>query len=199
MRPTAKESEVWAAECSAQVKEEPAKRAGDTEQSAVRHSRMAPRLQQFANAIGGGLFLTLFCVFIIQIGARFGFNQPLPWTDEAAVILYIWVILWAAAFVVPAREHVVFDLVWNSVGPRARQVMAITGNLMVGGLALVGLPATWDYVHFMQREGTPVLEIPLMWVYFPLVLLMAALVVRSAWAIWQAVRGIGLQHSDLRV
>lgn len=152
-----------------------------------------------ANAVGGALFLTLFGVFIVQIGARFGLNQPLPWTDETAVILYIWVILWAAAFVVPQREHVVFDLVWNSVGQRARQAMAIAGNLLVGGLAMAGLPATWDYVHFMQREGTPVLEIPLMWVYLPLVLLMAALVVRSAWAIWQAVRGIGLAHSDLRL
>ncbi len=161
--------------------------------------RLASWLQKFANSIGGVLFLTLFCVFIVQIGARFGFNQPLPWTDEAAVILYIWVILWAAAFVVPAREHVVFDLVWNSVGHRTRQVMAITGNLLVGGLALAGLPATWDYVHFMQREGTPVLEIPLMWVYLPLVLLMAALVVRCAWAIWQAARGIGLAHGDLQL
>jgi TRAP-type C4-dicarboxylate transport system permease small subunit len=145
-----------------------------------------------ANAIGGALFLMLFAVFIIQIGARFGFNQPLPWTDEAAVVLYIWVILWAAAFVVPAREHVVFDLVWNSVGRRSRQVMQIAGNLLIGGLALVGLPASWDYVHFMAREGTPVLGVPLMWVYLPFVLLMAALVVRSAWAIWNAARGIGL-------
>lgn len=154
-------------------------------------------LQRFANAIGGGLFLTLFAVFIIQIGARFGFNRPLPWTDEAAVILYIWVILWAAAFVVPQREHVAFDLVWNSVSRRPRQAMAITGNLLVGALALAGLPATWDYVHFMQREGTPVLDLPLMWVYLPLVLLMAALVVRSAWAIWQAAHGIGLHATEL--
>lgn len=149
-------------------------------------------LKSAANAIGGALFLALFGVFIVQIGARFGFNQPLPWTDEAAVILYIWVILWAAAFVVPAREHVVFDLVWNSVGQRSRQVMQIAGNLLIGGLALVGLPASWDYVHFMAREGTPVLELPLMWVYLPFVLLMGALVVRSAWAIWDAVRGKGL-------
>ena len=197
MRPAAKEPGVRAAERSAQVKEETAQRAGDTKQSALRPGLLALSLQRCANAIGGALFLTLFAVFIIQIGARFGFNRPLPWTDEAAVILYIWVILWAAAFVVPQREHVVFDLVWNSVGHRARQVMAITGNLLVGGLALVGLPATWDYVHFMQREGTPVLEVPLMWVYMPLVLLMAALVVRSAWAIWQAARGIGLD-SELR-
>ena len=152
-------------------------------------------LRRFANAIGGGLFLTLFAVFIIQIGARFGFNQPLPWTDEAAVILYIWVILWAAAFVVPEREHVVFDLVWNSAGPRTRQVMAITGNLLVGGLALAGLPATWDYVHFMRREGTPVLGWSFQWVFFPFVLLLLALVWRSARVIAHTLRGQGLGES----
>jgi TRAP-type C4-dicarboxylate transport system permease small subunit len=146
-------------------------------------------LQRAANAVGGGLFLMLFGVFIIQIAARFGFNKPLPWTDEAAVILYIWVILWAAAFVVPQREHVMFDLVWNAVGLRVRRLMQIIGNLLIGGLVLAGLPASWDYVHFMQREGTAVLGVPLMWVYLPFVLLMAALVVRSAWAIGQAVRG----------
>ena len=155
-------------------------------------------LQRGAHAVSGILFLALFAVFLIQVAARFGLNQPLPWTDELAVILYIWVIFWTAALVVPQREHVVFDLVWNSVGPRVRQAMAIAGNLLLGGLALAGLPATWDYVHFMQREGTPVLGLPLMWVFLPLVLLMLALVVRSAWAIWQALRGRGLE-SELRV
>ena len=154
---------------------------------------MARRLQSAANALGGGMFLTLLIVFIIQITARFGFNKPLPWTDEAAVILYVWVILWAAATVVPEREHVVFDLLWNSVGWRTRQVMKIAGNLLIGGLALVGLPASWDYVHFMAREGSPVLNISFMWVYLPFVLLMAALVVRSVWGIWSAVRGVGLE------
>lgn len=154
--------------------------------------------QKAANAIGGGLFLTLFIVFVIQVTARFGFDKPLAWTDEAAVVLYVWIILWAAAFVVPEREHVVFDLVWNSVSQRARQFMQIVGNLLVGGLALCGIPASWDYVHFMNREGTPVLGISFMWVFLPFVLLLIALVVRSAWAIWNALRGIGLE-AELRI
>ena len=149
-------------------------------------------LKTAANAIGGVLFLALFIVFIVQITARFGFNRPLPWTDEMAVILYVWAILWAAAFIVPEREHVVFDLVWNSANRGARRVMQIVGNLMVGGLALCGIPASWDYVHFMVREGTPVLGLPFMWVFLPFVLLLAALAIRSAWALWNAWRGVGL-------
>ena len=150
-------------------------------------------LQKAANAIGGSLFLTLFIVFVIQVTARFGFNKPMAWTDEAAVILYVWIILWAAAVVVPEREHVAFDLVWNSVGLRWRQAMRIAGNLLVGGLALCAIPATWDYVHFMNREGTPVLGVSFMWVFFPFVLLLIALVVRATLAIRNAVRGIGLE------
>jgi len=159
---------------------------------------MLRRLQQAANLLGGGLFLTLFVVFIIQITARFGFNKPLPWTDEAAVILYVWVSLWGAAAVVPEREHVVFDLLWNSVNYRSRQIMRIAGSLLIGGLSAAALPASWDYVHFMAREGSPVLGVSFMWIFMPFVFLLIALVIRSAWAIWNAVRGIGLE-AELRI
>jgi TRAP-type C4-dicarboxylate transport system permease small subunit len=122
----------------------------------------------------------------------------MAWTDEAAVILYVWVILWSAAFVVPEREHVAFDLIWNSVNLRTRKVMRVAGNLLIGGVALYGIPATWDYVHFMKRESSPVLGISFMLVFLPFVLLLVALVVRSAWAIWNAFRGVGLE-AELRI
>ena len=147
-----------------------------------------------ANIVAGGLFLALFAVFVLQVTARFAFNKPMAWTDEAAVILYIWVILWAAAFVVPEREHVMFDLIWNSVGRRTRLAMRVVGNLLVGGLAMVAIPGTWDYVRFMAREGTPVLNLPFLWVFLPFVFLMVALTVRCAWAIWEALHGIGLDN-----
>ena len=155
-------------------------------------------LQKAANALGGGLFLAMFIVFLVQITARFGFNKPLPWTDEAAVILYIWVIMWAATAVVPEREHVVFDLVWNSVGRSSRQAMRIVGNLLIGGLSLVAIPASWDYVKFMGREGSPVLDVPFSWIFLPFVLLLISLVLRSAWNEWDAIRGKGLE-TELRL
>ncbi|MBP7522237.1 MAG: TRAP transporter small permease [Leptothrix sp. (in: Bacteria)] len=158
---------------------------------------MLRRLQQAADALGVGLFLALFAVFMVQIAARFGFNRPLPWTDEVAVCLYVWVILWAAAAIVPEREHVMFDLVWNAVGRRARQVMRISGHLLIGGLAAWALPACWDYVHFMNREGTPVLGVPFMWVFLPFIALLIALVIRSLRAIWRAAQGLDLEDAGI--
>lgn len=143
-----------------------------------------------ADGVGTALFALLFLTFLVQITARFGFNQPLPWTDELAVILYVWVILWAAALMVPAREHVAFDLLYNACGPRTRRAMRLLGSLMIGGLAAWGLPGAWDYVNFMAREGTPVLGWSFRWVFMPFVLLLAALVVRSLWQAWRAVRGV---------
>ncbi len=154
-------------------------------------------LQRGANAVGVALFAALFCVFMVQIVARFVFNRPLPWTDELAVMLYVWVILWATAFIVREREHVMFDLVWNAAGRRARLCMRVFGHAMIGGLAAWALPACWDYVHFMRREGTPVLGVPFMWVYLPFVLLLAALVVRSVAGIWRALHGHDLEDAGL--
>jgi TRAP-type C4-dicarboxylate transport system permease small subunit len=145
--------------------------------------------QRSADAIGAVLFTALFLVFLVQIAARFGFNRPLPWTDELAVVLYLWVILWAAAFVVPEREHVAFDLVWNAAGPKQKRVMRVAGQALLGGLCAAALPACWDYVRFMAREGTPVLGVSFFLVFLPFIALLAAIVVRSAWAVWAALRG----------
>lgn len=150
---------------------------------------MRKRLQAVADAIGTALFAVLFGVFVVQIVARFVFARPLPWTDELAVIVYVWVILWAAAFMVPAREHVVFDLIYNLGGERTRRGMLLLGAVLIGGLAAWALPGTWDYVSFMRREGTPVLGWSFMGVFLPFVLLLAALVVRNAWLAWRMLRG----------
>lgn len=146
-------------------------------------------LQRAADLVGGAIFAGLFLVFLIQITARFIFDRPLPWTDEGAVILYIWAILWACAFMVRSREHVVFDLVYQAVGPTAQRLMRIAGSLLLAVLAAIAIPGSWDYVSFMKREGTPVLGIPFMWVFLPFVLLLVSMVLRFGWIAWQAIRG----------
>lgn len=150
---------------------------------------MRRKLQAAADAIGAALFAVLFVTFIVQVTARFAFNRPLPWTDELAVVLYVWVILWAVAVMVPAKEHVVFDLVYNVSGPRVRRGMRLVGAVMIGALAAYALPGSVDYVRFMGREGTPVLGVSFTLVFAPFVLLLVALVVRSLVEVVAVLRG----------
>ncbi len=154
----------------------------------MRFAEISRLCKQAADIVGGLLYSALFLVFVVQVTARFGFNKPLAWTDEMAVVLYIWVILWAAAFMVPEREHVVFDLVYQMASPRIRRLMRIAGHLMIGGLSAWALPASWDYIHFMAREGTPVLNLPFMWVFLPFALMLVSLIVRGLWQIIAIVR-----------
>jgi TRAP-type C4-dicarboxylate transport system permease small subunit len=146
-------------------------------------SNIAKLLKRAADFVGGFLYIALFVTFVVQVTARFGFNQPIMWTDELAVILYIWVVLWGAAFMVPENEQVRFGLVYDLVPPTVQKLMVIAGHLLIGGLAIWGLPASWSYISFMAREGTPVLGWPIMYVFLPFALLLVSLAVRAVWTI----------------
>jgi TRAP-type C4-dicarboxylate transport system permease small subunit len=146
---------------------------------------MLKHLRGAANAIGVGLFALLFLVFVVQVVARFVFNMPLAWTDEAAVILYLWAILWGAALVCSDKENVAFDLLYQKARPSMQRVMALIACALIGVLAAWALPGSLDYIHFMQRERTPVLGLPFHWVFAPFGILLLALALRSAWRIYR--------------
>lgn len=142
-------------------------------------------LQRSAEVVGVLLFALMFLVFVVQVTARFFFKQPLAWTDEAAVILYLWAILWGAALVCQDRENVAFDLLYQKAGPQQQRQMALLACALMGGLAAWGVPGSVDYIHFMRRESTPVLGLPFNWVFAPFALLLIALALRYAWRIYR--------------
>jgi TRAP-type C4-dicarboxylate transport system permease small subunit len=146
---------------------------------------MLTLLRRGADVVGVLLFVLLFLVFVVQVTARFVFDRPLPWTDEAAVVLYLWAVLWGAAVVCKDREHVAFDLLYQAASPPIRRLMALSAAVLVGGLAAWALPGTLDYILFMQRETSAVLGLPLHWVFMPFALLLLALLVRHLIRVWQ--------------
>ena len=113
----------------------------------------------------------------------------MAWTDELAVVLYIWTVLWCAAFVVRDREHVMFDLAYNAASPAVQRVMRLVGSIALAGLVGYALAGNWDYIWFMRREKTPVLDLSFFWVFVPFLFLLLSLVVRNVWCAVRDLKG----------
>ncbi len=139
---------------------------------------MRSRLERGAELAAAAIFALLFLVFVIQVAMRFLFDRPLAWSDELILILYILIVFWSAATLLKEKDHVMLDLVYAALPPAGQRVFAILGAVLVAGLLLVLLPQAIDYVRFMQRERTAVLDVPFSLVFAPFLLFLALTIAR---------------------
>jgi len=122
-------------------------------------------LNRWADLIGAGVFAVLFLSLVVQVGLRFVFGAPAAWTEELATIAFVWVIFWGTAFAVPLSVHVAVDFVVTRFAPPVRRALYALGLAALGGCFLWALPGSFDYLRFMLRERTPVLDWPFGVVY----------------------------------
>jgi C4-dicarboxylate transporter DctQ subunit len=93
-------------------------------------------LARRAENVAAAMLAVMFAAFIVQIFFRYVANFPVGWTQELSVILWLWLVLWGAAFVVREREEIRFDIIYGAVGPGARRAMCI-----ITAVALIALYA----------------------------------------------------------
>jgi TRAP-type C4-dicarboxylate transport system permease small subunit len=107
----------------------------------------------------------MFLALVFQVAFRFVLGAPAAWTEELATIAYLWVIFWGCAFSVPLAAHVAVDMVVPNFAPAVRRVLYALGLAALAACFLWALPGVADYLRFMLRERTPVLDLPFGAVY----------------------------------
>src|SRR3990170_1244974 len=122
-------------------------------------------LRRRAENVAAAMLAVMFAAFIIQIVFRYFFNFPVGWASELAVVMWLWLVLWGAAVVVPEREAIRFDLFTAAAGRRARIVMGLITGAAVVVLYGASLPASYSYVAFMKVERASYLKIRMDWLF----------------------------------
>jgi len=138
-------------------------------------------MKQAATAISALLIAAVLGAVLLGVARRYLFSAPLSWTDELSVLLFVWAVFWTAAFAVPLREHVAFDLLLEALPARLRRGIAIGASLVVGLALLAALPKTIEFVAFLWRERTPALQWRLDFVYACFPLFLGAAGLRFLW------------------
>ena len=141
-----------------------------------------------ARLIASAMFACVFLAFVYKIVMRYVAHDAVAWADEVSVVLFVWMIFWANALVVPDRRQIRFDLVVRILPPPWQRAAAIGRQIIIGGLFLWALPGVIDYIAFLWRERTPVLSLRLDFVYACFGLFAVAVIIRSAIALYQLLR-----------
>lgn len=151
--------------------------------------RVATWLGRAAEVVAAMMLAVMFVSFLLTIVFRYVLNWPSGWAAELSTVMWIWLVLFGAAFVVSEREEIRFDILYGSVRPAVRRAMMVLIALGVAGLFLLSLPAVWDYVTFMRVQRTAYLRIRYDWLYSIYVVFAVAIVLRYVWLGLRAARG----------
>lgn len=138
-------------------------------------------LKKGAELIGVLLFLATFTGILLQVFFRYVLDSPVAWSEEYTMIAYMWTVFWAASFMVAEREHVSFDIVYDSASPHARRLMAIAALVILVVAFVLLMPPTWDYLEFLTRRRTSVLRIPRVWVFGVFLVFLVAFAAQGGW------------------
>lgn len=146
-------------------------------------------LARRAENVLAAMLLAMFAVFVLQIVFRYILGLPVGWTHELSVVLWVWMVLFGAAFVTREREEIRFDVLYGAVGTRTRRAMCLVTAAVLVFLYCVSLPAVVDYVTFMKVEKTAYMKIRFDWLFSIYIVFAVACIIRYLWLGWQAWRG----------
>lgn len=173
------------------------------------------RLSRLAEAIAAIALAAIFIVFLLQIFTRYSGKlsqwmpvenlslwmneiEPLRWTVYLISLLWVWLIFLGCSFVVRERDHVAFDIFYQAAPPRIRKIMTLLGTIILIAVMLISLPATWDAImanRLMDLKKLQTLRMPITgdkiaikWLFFPYLVLMAAIIIRSCSRIFLELR-----------
>jgi TRAP-type C4-dicarboxylate transport system permease small subunit len=146
-------------------------------------------LRRRAENAAAAMLAVMFAAFVVQIVFRYFFNFPIGWASELSVVMWLWLVLWGAAFVLREDEEIRFDLVSAAAGRRARRAMGTVTAVALIILYGASLPASYDYVTFMKVESASYLKIRMDWLFSIYGIFLVAILARYLWILWHLVRG----------
>ena len=157
--------------------------------------RLATWAARSTEFIAAALLAALFVTFLVQIFSRYLMQTPFGWTLELCLILWVWLIFFAAAFTLCDRDHVRFDILYRAAPHRLRRVLALISAAAIAlAMAWSFLP-TWDYIDWMAIRNTATVRdpftgsgIPMRTIFSVYALFMLALVVRYTWRVISALK-----------
>jgi len=133
-------------------------------------SKLSERLSQFARWFAGAGLLLMTLIIAWQVFARYVLNASPAWAEQAALLLMIWYVMFAAAAGVREGFHIRIAIVADNLSEKPRRYLR---SLTHGIVALFGIAMTvWgaELSYETWQHVIPTLGISRGFAYVPMVM-----------------------------
>jgi TRAP-type C4-dicarboxylate transport system permease small subunit len=112
------------------------------------------------------LVLGLLIVFlVISVFSRYAMDLGLPWSDELARLLFVWIVLVGFAVAVRHRANVGVDWLVAKLSPGIRRMVVVAQDVIVLAFSVFFTWEAWVTVGFSLMQSLPALDITIAWLY----------------------------------
>ncbi|MGY4877210.1 TRAP transporter small permease [Vreelandella aquamarina] len=141
----------------------------------------------------GAILVALIVAVSSNVVGRAVFNHSLPWVDEMARMLFIWLVFIGAAAAFARYEHIAVDALVRRLPLRVAHMLYFLQHLIITGLMLV---MVWGGYQVLTRSSgrSAILGVPLSLVSLSLVLCVIFIAAVSFWRMWVSVGVISQSH-----
>lgn len=110
--------------------------------------------------IAASMLLTTSFILFYQVVLRYVFSSSVPWIEEVARYLVVWLCMLGASMAVRDKKHAVVDILVNYLGRKARAVIDILCGLICVLFCAVIAHAGWGFVVTAYNMGSFASTIP---------------------------------------
>lgn len=133
--------------------------------------------------IGVISLLVIFASVLLQAGQRYLPIEGFAWTGELARFSLVWLTFSAAGILITSRGHIALEVVDSFKNLTIVRIVQAFALVMVAIIAGGLVYEAWALVTTQAILKSPVLRMPMSWVYIPVLIGAASTLIRSAVAV----------------
>lgn len=127
------------------------------------------RVDRALARIEDGLLIVMVAVIAILLGVgvvlRYVFNDPLTWSEEFVVTLFVWSVMLGVPSALRARMHIRIDVLILRLGHAARRRLGALAVACGAVILVAAIYAGWVHAAGVWGSHTPMLGYSVGWIF----------------------------------
>lgn len=119
--------------------------------------KVLTKISNFAVVISLSIMALLVFLNIIL---RYIFGSGLPWAEELARYLFVWMVFLGAIVALQQKSHLSVDLITSAVPPKIKKALELISNLIVLFVILLILQGSWAMTVQNLHVSAPATGMP---------------------------------------